>query len=355
MDYIPGTEFTLIPGIKFDDGKHYYFQSKHQRGMVLDLKTDEVLAEFPREIELPAGATLSKEFLDETEGSSDSGTRFLMHRMYPVPDVFFKRFDEHRCVLPRSSGQNLRANAGVGESKHDEVSEHGEPQVLQLPLEAAEHVVIKRIWEQHIRKAHHVSMEMDVQLYEHTHRTRVSAKLRALLPRCTACDVAKIQAQPQIRTRHVRAEDPQSDVSADLLIDFPKSPEGYRYGLHMVLISNGFGVFIPLKKRSCDVKLLHWLKWLYNQKHVHPARLHIDGGELETQRVADYCESNGIQRIVNIAHAHTNNSVERRHRTLTEMANAQMHRGGAPATLMVYALCQANVTINVYPSATMIK
>ena len=75
-------------------------------------------------------------------------------------------------------------------------------------------------------------------------------------------------------------------------------------------------------------------------------RLHIDGGEMRGTELTDFLEKQGTEIVTNVADVHSNVTIERRHRTLKNIHNAQMNESGAPAKLWEFSIPNANTMIN---------
>jgi hypothetical protein len=75
-------------------------------------------------------------------------------------------------------------------------------------------------------------------------------------------------------------------------------------------------------------------------------RLHIDGGEVLTSRILAKLKEQGTEVVINLPDVHSNTSIERRHKDVGGISNAQMHKGSAPAKLWEYSITWASSLIN---------
>lgn len=348
VDYCPGTVNTLLPGKYFDDGVNFAYGAHDQTMHIYKYNSEnpyrDLLTSFPREIPLGDIQSTNQRFRNDFVRD---GQKYL-HNLYPVPDRLFKMYScdyvKHALVTTRAQHvqEEVRDNAPVVPDGNVDASV-----VDQRSMTA-----VQRLLQYHVARAHRAAISTDLIAYEYEHNYRFPGSVRDNLPMCAACAVAKVTNKPARQTRLVSPKMPGEYVSADILVKFPRSPDGYQHGLNVHDVFSKMGGFIVLKTRESDQQLIAWLKRLHTVTQRHPSKLSIDSGEMLSGAVVAYCKEHGIDLTPSLADVHTNTSIERRNRTIQEMANAQLHTGGAPATLAMYAYLQANAVMNAFPSAS---
>ena len=142
---------------------------------------------------------------------------------------------------------------------------------------------------------------------------------------CEACDVAKIISHPNQKRRVVPIVVVGSDIAADTIVSMPRSLSGFIHAAHVHDISSNYGKIFCLKTKACGDRLLYWIRWMQNRTGRNTLRLHIDGGEMKSEKLYAEMGKQGKE----IADVHSNITIERRHRDVIQIHNAQMYTGHA--------------------------
>jgi len=106
-------------------------------------------------------------------------------------------------------------------------------------------------------------------------------------------------------------------------------------------ISSNYGQVFCIRTKVCADKILYWIKWVQLRMNKPILRLHIDGGEIQTTRLVDAMATQGTEIVKNLADVHSNTSIERRHRDVIQINNAQMHTGAAGPLLWEFSMTNA--------------
>ena len=340
--YCADSVHTIIPGKLFDNDE-YAFMGKNQSLHILKCgeDTDTVLVSYPRDVTVDPSSRYSDGFLSDLGPRTAQGDR--RHTIYPIPDSAFVWNHAKTMVATRSSSMKT-VQFGPEENKAGPSSE----EASKLPLSGKDAKKAKSIdLLGHFHHLHgHRSPEYTARMYEYTAGYQLSNAAIAEQLGCEACDTAKITSHPSQKTRLVPITAVGSDIAADTLVSMPRSVNGYKHVAHMHDIKSNYGAVFCLKTKQCADRLLYWIQWVQNRTGKNILRLHIDGGEMKSDKLVAFLETQGSEVVENLAHVHSNTTIERRHRTLNEMHNAGMHIGGANGTLWEYSIPQANQIIN---------
>ena len=126
----------------------------------------------------------------------------------------------------------------------------------------------------------------------------------------------------------------------------PRSISGFKHIAHIHDIASNYGAVFCLRTKVCADKILYWIKRVQLLTGKPILRLHIDGGEMKTDKLVAYLEEQGSAVVENLADVHSNMTIERRHRDFIQIHNAQMHMGCAGELLWEFSVPNANLIIN---------
>jgi hypothetical protein len=357
--YSPSAVHTLIPGTMFDKGDCYFKGINHcleiwEKGKTSSL--DRMLASFPRAIPTADQETFGEQFLSDL-GPETNSTR--VHSIYPVPDSAFT-WDK---PMAKSMVSTRAQSAGMAKPKT--VTFGPLPEVAQTtPVTTTDMTEpAPEGMQSETRKAHDKAKSIDILAIYHQKRGHRSPEHTALMYQiesgyklspeairsqtpCSGCDAAKITTTPNQKARILPVTEVGSDVAADLIIAMPRSLSGYKHIGHIHDMGSNFGMVFNLKTKVCADLMEYWIKWLQARTGKPVLRFRIDGGEIKTAKLLAFLSQQGTEVIENLAHVHSNTSIERRHRDLIEMHNAQMITGGAPDKMWEFSIPNANWMIN---------
>ena len=333
----PSSPHTIIPGVLFDN-KDYYFQGKDKAIHVIlrshiEPNSDEILVSYPRELTIDAETRYSKSFLSDLGPESARGSR--EHSIYPVPDSAFVWNRPKSLVSTR--GQASTAAAKTESSPSTMEAKKAQTKAKSINLLS------------HFHHMHgHRSAEHTGRMYEYVSGYQLSAAAMAEQAPCESCDTqsAKIVSQTNQQHRVVPVDKVGSDIAADTIVSMPRSVSGFKHVAHVHDIKSNYGGVFCLRTKACGEQILYWIKKIQLRTGSPIQRLHIDGGEIKTAKLVAYLENQGSALVENLAHVHSNTTIERRHRDLIETHNAQMHTGGAGGHLWEFSIPNANVIIN---------
>ena len=140
-------------------------------------------------------------------------------------------------------------------------------------------------------------------------------------------------------------------VSADTIVSFPTSVNGFKHVMHAMDVHTNFRVAANVKDKGSSDIMLYWIKHLTALTGKPLVYLLLDQGELSTNTVKSWVQNQGGQVTEALAGVHSNESAERRHRTLKEIMNALMARGGAGPKLWEFTTANANAIINYFQTS----
>ena len=329
------TVHTIVPGTLFDDGE-YCFMGKHKAMNIMLISPagagtpDEVLVSYPRELTIDAHTFYSSEFLADLGPKSRRGTQ--AHTIYPIPDSAFVWNKAKSHVATRQTA----ISAAVPEIASEQKKEAKEEEIAKsLDLLANFH---------HLRG--HRSPEHTARMYEYDAGYTLSAAAIAEQPPCDACDVAKITSNTNQQHRVLPVEEVGSDLAADTIVSMPRSLSGFNHIAHIHDIASNYGATFALRTKSCGDKILYWIEWVQLRTGRAIRRLHIDGGEIKTTKLIAFLEEQGSEIIENLADVHSNTTIERGHRDVLQIHNAQMHMGGAGGHMWEFSIPNARLLMN---------
>ena len=305
----PSSVHTIVPGKRFDNAD-YCFMGKDRSMNVLKRtppsEPDEILVTYPRDIELDQDNHYSSDFLSNL-GAEIDGKR--EHTIYPVPD---SAFVWHQAVA------NVATRSSSSKEMDKPSPSHEEKKAQSIDLLA------------HYHHTHgHRSAEHTARMYEYEAGYKLSADAMATQLPCEACDVAKIVSHPNQVRRVVPITQVGSDIAADTIVSMPRSLSGFNHAAHVHDIESNYGKIFCLKTKACGDRLLYWIKWFQLRTGKVTTRCHIDGGEMKSARLCAALEQQGTEIVENLADVHSNTTIERRHRDVIQIHNAQMHTGHA--------------------------
>jgi hypothetical protein len=323
---VKGSPHTIVPG-KFLGIGDYSFLGKD--GGLQILKHDKILASFPRKMDMGSDSVYSEAFAADI---GTEGGEAYMHTLYPVPDSAFMTAAEaeqapnYALVATRSQSLDLSVKT-AGDSDTQ--------QTKALGLLRTMH-----------QKTGHRSNEHNAFMHELiTGKKITQEEMRAQEP-CVSCDIAKITSNPNQKERVIPLTKVGNDVATDMIVGMPRSLQGYVHAFHIHCMVSNYGTIIPLRTKDCGDHVMYWIKWLQNRTGNTVLRLHIDGGEAYTKKLAAFLADQGTEMVVNLANVHSNTTIERRHRDVNNIHNAQMHLGQAPSTLWEFSMPNASHLIN---------
>ena len=360
MDLMPTCRTTIIAGGDFDNG-HLAFSSVN-RTLSIYLVSDmqQPLAQFPRTMDKQQWKGANPDFLSSL--TLEGGVAICS--LFPVPDNTFDLHGpgKHHGAYSKITSATLKAKAVSFQpaepttAKSPSVVDKTQPALPMLETSHSQQLTksIINLEEYHALRGHR-SYATDVLMYGWEHNYQLHRDILQHIAKCAACEQAKITNDTMIRKRLLPPDHPGQQASADLLVDMPRSISGYKHYLNVHDICSGYGDVFLLRTRACADKLLYWLKWLYNTTGRHVLLLSIDGGELNTTEVTAYVTQNGGKTVINLPHVHQNTTIERRHRTVNEIAMSAMKFSGAPPELWEFAVPWANEAMVLYPSPTALQ
>jgi hypothetical protein len=334
----PESIHTIVPGILFDNDE-YYFMGKHRamnivRHNASQANADEILVTYPRDLTIDASTHYSSAFLNDLGKTSPRGAR--AHAIYPVPDSAFvwKKAKAHAATRAQSTKEEAGKISAEHESENIKIKKESKAKSLDLLANF------------HQTRGHR-SPEHTARMYEYESGYTLSAAAINEQAPCEACDSAKIASASAQQQRVVPITKVGSELAADTIISMPRSLSGFNHVGHIHDIKSNYGATFNLKTKVCADKIIFWMKKVQLITGDKTLRLHIDGGEVKTDKLVAFCTGQGTTIVENLAHVHSNVTIERRHRTLIETHNAQMLTGGAGGHLWEFSIPNANLTINI--------
>jgi hypothetical protein len=188
------------------------------------------------------------------------------------------------------------------------------------------------------QKTGHRSNEHNAFMHEFTTGKKITQEEIRSQETCVSCDIAKITSNPNQKERVIPLTEVGNDVATDIIVGMARSLQGYVHTFHIHCTVSNYGTVIPLQSKDCGDHVMYWIKWLQNRTGNIVLRY--------TKKLAAFLADQGTKMVVNLANVHSNTTIERRHRDVNNIHNAQMHLGQAPAMLWEFSMPNASHLIN---------
>jgi hypothetical protein len=174
---------------------------------------------------------------------------------------------------------------------------------------------------------------------------------------CVSCLVAKIHKQASRKVALIKASDIMDHSSADLCVCMGMGIGRYTHYLYIVeWFSNYRWVFLLRSRGESEGRILEWKREAETHTGLILKNLHIDGGEMDTNKLELICRTNGTTLHVNTHAAHEQNGkAEVGIRVTNELERAARQAGGAERRFWPYSVPQSVLVQNHVPSARQLR
>lgn len=166
---------------------------------------------------------------------------------------------------------------------------------------------------------------------------------------CGPCSVGKMHKAPHTKSTNIPSTHPLQLVHMDLMSSRTQSRYGRTYILVIVDDFSRFTWAIFLKNKSDTFDAFRiWSNKVENDKDCGIGHIRSDrGGEFKDTGIIDYCEKAGITHEFSAPRTpQSNGVVERKNRTIQEMARVMLHELHVPKNCWEEAVSTAVYTIN---------
>ena len=362
------TNYTIVPSVWFDDGEWSYACQNQTMYLFKQVKGEAVCCgRFPRRIEIAPdrdhGAGLMSSLVPGV------GPQRL-HSLYPMPDSVFVWHQTHKVnVVTRKESASpikpTRARKPEPEAKALAPILGGERILPVNPDPMPEAIYV---WSDHAHKDsgkratgvirgirdlhnfHHVSGHRSANhtatLYAWIYGKAFSQTVRLNQRRCNSCDVAKSAREAFAKNRLVKMS-PGEAIAGDTIVGLPQSHSGYVHCGHWHDIGSNFGAIVMSSNKELGPHFYRFYIKMELLTDKWATYAYIDRGELATKQLEQLAFEKGTTIVKNIADSHTNPTIEIRHKTLVDMSNAMLDRGGANAACWEYTFPTCNFILNI--------
>ena len=144
----------------------------------------------------------------------------------------------------------------------------------------------------------------------------------------------KASAKGLNQRRPLETTAPGEVISADTIAGCPRSTNGLKNIFHIHCVASDYGMAWPIRDEVVSELALYWLRRAQGATGRPAKQFRVDSGEAKTTAVLTHCLEQGTDVVTNLANVHSNETIERRHRTLQKVINAlSLNQGQAGGNL----------------------
>ena len=207
---------------------------------------------------------------------------------------------------------------------------------------------LKGLTEYHHARGHR-GPAMTASLYEWETGRRLPATVIDNQVRCKPCDLSKIGDRPHRPRSAALPTMVGEEIAADVIVGLPRSLSGFENIGHWHDVKSSYGAVVGSKSKALSKHLWYFIEHFENLVGRRLTRLKIDSGEFKTTFIRAELTKKGTSVNPNLADVHSNQTIERRHRSLKETMRALMAHTSAPECMWEFAVVMANEILNRTP------